>query len=78
MEKLSDDMLDNVCGGVGSVEIKYNMDDDPMFQKFSKLYNNEKSENSNGMDSRAEFLSSFRQWVNDGMPDSLKGRRKQA
>ena len=69
MEKLCDDMLDNVAGGT---EIRYNIEDDPLYSKFKELWDkNNGGSNGSGMESRTDFIDSFRKWVSVGAPDSL-------
>ncbi|MCR5735699.1 MAG: hypothetical protein K6G22_13920 [Lachnospiraceae bacterium] len=68
--KLDDDMLDNISGGS---DMQFNMDSDPLYQKFYNFwYNNgEPGGGITGGTSRTEFLNSFRQWVSDGVPDNV-------
>ena len=73
MEKLSDEMLDMVSGGTGP---GYTLDKDPLFRKYSQLEQKEGAEQNGGMESRAEFIGSFKEWVSNGMPESLKGQNK--
>ena len=76
LEMLSDEMLDNVTGGVMTEQknVTYGMDNDPLFKRFQTLMEGEKKDGVTGMESRAEFLSKFRRWVSEGkkerIPDS--------
>lgn len=74
-EMLSDEMLDSVVGGVGPAKNSgtYDLDNDPLFKRFSSLMDGEKKKNGvTGMESRAEFINLFRKWMKDGMPDQVK------
>lgn len=73
MERLSDEMLDMISGGT---DPGYTLENDPLFKKFSQLEQKEGSKANGGMESRAEFIGSFKEWVSNGMPDSLKGQKK--
>ncbi|MCR5237187.1 MAG: hypothetical protein K6E34_08335 [Lachnospiraceae bacterium] len=73
MEMLTDEMLEHVTGGT---EIRYSVESDPLYSKFKTLWDknkmNEKT-NGTGMESRADFLDSFKNWVNNGMPEDING-----
>ena len=70
--KLNDDMLDTVSGGKG---MDFEMENDPMYQKFASFWNSKNAEGiqNTGMDSRAEFMNAFRKWVSDGVPENISG-----
>lgn len=74
LEMLSDEMLDNVTGGVMTDQknVTYGMEDDPLFNRFQTLMEGEKKDGVTGMESRAEFLSKFRRWVSEGKPDKVR------
>lgn len=73
MEKLSDDILDNVTGGS---EIRYSMDSDPLFSKFKNLWEKEEEKNGgSGMESRADLISSFKEWTSNGMPADINSKK---
>ena len=77
IEKISDDMLENVSGGVSETPgTGYSLQNDPLYQKFLSVWNNEESDNKSGMQSRADMLSSFKQWASSGMPDTLPSQSK--
>ncbi|MCR4739910.1 MAG: hypothetical protein K5886_06575 [Lachnospiraceae bacterium] len=66
--KLDDNMLDTVSGGAEAV---YGMENDPLYQKFSSFWNETEGSKGTGMDSRAEFMNTFRKWVSDGIPENI-------
>ena len=71
--KLEDDMLEDVSGGA---ELNYGMENDPLYQKFTSFWNDnsgKSGKSGSGMDSRAEFMNAFRQWVSDGVPENISG-----
>ncbi len=71
--KLEDDTLMGVSGGA---QIHYGMENDPLYKKFTSFWNNgkgDKAGGSSGMDSRAEFMNAFSQWVKDGVPENISG-----
>lgn len=74
LEMLSDEMLDNVTGGVMTDQknVTYGMEDDPLFNRFQTLMEGERKDGVTGMESRAEFLSKFRRWVSEGKPDKVR------
>ena len=68
---LDDELLDGVSGGS---RVTYGMEDDPLYEKFASFWNAEKGKgDGSGMDSRAEFMSAFRKWVSDGVPENISG-----
>jgi hypothetical protein len=67
MEKLDDEMLDGINGGTS---LQYNMDNDPLYNRFSSMREKENEDKEkNGMESRAAFIGSFGRWVNGGRPN---------
>ena len=69
---LDEEFLDNVSGGAGNV--RYGMEDDPLYKRFSAFWENKKErDSSSGMNSRAEFLNTFKNWVSDGVPEDIAG-----
>ena len=70
MRKLEDDLLEGISGGT---ELKYEMENDPLYRKFTSFWNDNSEKSGSGMDSRAEFMNAFRQWVSDGVPENISG-----
>lgn len=76
--KLSDDLLEEVSGGT----MNYEMKDDPLYRKFSTFWEGKDKDGKDGKDgsgsgSRSEFISSFRQWVSNGVPEGITQRKKE-
>ena len=65
---LTDDELEIISGGVA---VEYDMESDPLYKRFSAYWKGREDEKGNGMESRAEFISSFHKWVNDGIPKDI-------
>ena len=63
MEKLTDEMLEGVSGGT---EIRYDLENDPLYNKLKKTAQDQEKENGTGMESRTDFLTSFKDWVSGG------------
>ncbi|MCR5650217.1 MAG: bacteriocin [Lachnospiraceae bacterium] len=75
ISELNDDELECVSGGALSLD----MEDDPLYKRFTSFWNDLKSGDcgGSGMDSRTEFMSAFSQWVKDGVPENISGWYKQ-
>ena len=78
--RLSDDLLEEVSGGT----MNYEMKDDPLYRKFSTFWEGKDKEgkdkeemDGSGSGSRSEFISSFRQWVSNGVPEGITQRKKE-
>ena len=65
---LNDEMFGEVVGGS---EMRYGIENDPLFKKFTSIWDNERGSSNSGMNSRAELLDAFRGWLQSGMPGSL-------
>ena len=70
MAVLNDDELENVSGGASEV---YDMESDPLYQRFTAYWKERGNEKSDGMGSRAEFINAIHKWEKDGIPKDIGG-----
>ena len=61
LNKIDDELLDEINGGT---QIRYDMEQDPLYRRFSSMKENEREEGGSGMESRAAFLGEIGNWVN--------------
>ncbi|MCR5773983.1 MAG: hypothetical protein K6G42_02740 [Lachnospiraceae bacterium] len=75
--KLNDENLEQVNGGTGE---KFYLDNDPLYLKFLSIISEKLPDKGDGMSSRAAMISSFRNWINNGMPENIgdTGKNKKA
>ncbi len=74
--KLDDAALELINGGVMfdlNGTSQKGMEQDPLFQKFLKIWEREQKTGLSGIDSQIEFMDAFRKWVKAGVPDQLMG-----
>ena len=70
LQKLDDDILENVTGGSGP---NYDIESDPLFNRFKEVWDSSDEHSSDGMSSRSSLIRSFRKWINETTPDQIKG-----
>ena len=61
LNKIDDELLEEINGGT---QIRYDMEKDPLYRRFSSMKENEREEGGSGMESRAAFLGEIGNWVN--------------